>query len=81
MILYNNPTKLPSLKWTLMVKNEDFVKFLKESNGVSRWKRREEERIVIFFISPQLSSNLLTMTKVLVTYPPLDQSQKSKLKL
>ena len=53
---------------------------LERKDGVSRGREKEEERIVIFFLSYKLSSNLLTMTKVLVTYPPLDQSQKSKLK-
>ncbi|KAK2358780.1 hypothetical protein QL285_095933 [Trifolium repens] len=48
VILYNYSTKLPSLKWTQMVKNGKFVMMRKKVMEFT-WKRERKERFVMFF--------------------------------
>jgi hypothetical protein len=45
----------------------------------SHVKERKNGVDFMIFLSPQVI-NLLTITKLLIAKPPLDQSQKSKLK-
>ncbi|KAK2403020.1 hypothetical protein QL285_052494 [Trifolium repens] len=68
VILYNNSTKLPSLKWTQMVRNGKFSEGLKKvmESHVKERKNGVDFRI---FLSPQVTKPPY-YAKLLLTHQP-----------